>query len=183
MKCYFCNGEFKKTHGLLTLCDESIGRFHVEDVDYYKCNKCKEFLFPEKTAVKIEKKEREIRESLIRNIPINEFVSATEAANILGISRQAIHKNRRINKGFIYSTEIEGKKFYSKKSIQLFMKTGDGRFPLKTERETPKVKYIITTQLPVSEEEKFTELTGDNSEVLSSWFASVNIPTEKKYAN
>jgi len=183
MKCYDCNGEFKKKHSSLTLNDGTIGRFNVEDVDYYKCNKCGELLFPEKTSIKIDEKEREVRESLIRNLPISEFISSTDAANFLGISRQAIHKNRRINKGFIYTTEIEGKKFYSRKSIQLYMSTGDGRFPLSTERETPKVKYIITTQLPTPEEENFTELTGDNAQSLSYWFASVNIPTEKHYAN
>ena len=57
-------------------------------------------------------------------------MSAAAAADLLGVSRQALHKHRRIRKGFIYQTELSGKTVYLRESVELFKKTGDGRFSL-----------------------------------------------------
>jgi len=57
-------------------------------------------------------------------------VTSSEAARILDISRQALHKNRRIKNGFIFHTRFGNGIVYLRKSVELFKETGDGRYPL-----------------------------------------------------
>ncbi len=80
-------------------------------------------------------------------MPLEDFTFASKAAKILNISRQALHKHRRIRRGFIYSIVFCGKKLYHKKSILLFKEQGDGRFPLTDEVPNNNVKYIIIPQI------------------------------------
>ena len=49
---------------------------------------------------------------------------------MLGVSRQALHKHRRIRRGFIFQTMFDGKIVYLKQSVFQYMKKGDGRFSL-----------------------------------------------------
>ena len=139
MKCYKCGGEYKEYNGTLFLDDDIIGEYKVHDVTYYKCETCDTSLYPKDTAKKIESVEAKIQNELIGQLPVNEFIVATEAAELLGISKQAFHKHRRIKNGFIYSVILGGKQLYNKKSVLLFKKTGDGRF-----------------KLPISHRDKFT---------------------------
>ena len=146
MKCYECGGTYKKHIGSLNLHNKFIGNYEIFNVEYYKCDNCGNLLFPKETTVKIEKKEQECRDSLIKQLPLEEFTFASEAAKILNISRQALHKHRRIRRGFIYSIIFGGKKLYHKKSILLFKERGDGRFPLTDKVPSNNVKYIIIPQ-------------------------------------
>jgi hypothetical protein len=86
-----------------------------------------------KTAKRIEERRYEILKQWLQSQPLNAFISATETASILGISRQALHKHKRIRRGFIYCTTFGEKKvrLYLKNSVLQFKKTGDGRFPLR----------------------------------------------------
>ena len=146
MRCYECGGTYKKHTGSLNLHNKFIGNYEIFNVEYYKCDNCGNLLFPKETTIKIEKKEQERREGLIKQLPLEEFTFASEAAKILNISRQALHKHRRIRRGFIYSIIFGGKKLYHKKSILLFKERGDGRFPLIDEVSSNNVKYIIMPQ-------------------------------------
>ena len=67
----------------------------------------------------------------ILKIPIGEFTSEKHTAEMLKISVRDLRKHNRIGRGFIYGIECCGVRLYSIKSIELFVKTGDGRFPLK----------------------------------------------------
>lgn len=146
MRCYECGGTYKKHTGSLNLHNKFIGNYEIFNVEYYKCDNCGDLLFPKETTIKIEKKEQERRDSLIKQLPLEEFIFASEAAKILNISRQALHKHRRIRRGFIYSILFGGKKLYHKKSILLFKERGDGRFPL-TEVPSNNVKYVFIPQI------------------------------------
>ena len=130
MKCYKCGGIYEAKQGLLSVSDEYVGFFLVEGSHYYECNRCNESLFPPETAQAIEKRRNQIKDELIRRQPVDAFVSAAEAATLLGISRQALHKHRRIRRGFIYRTELSGNTVYLKQSVLYFKIKGDGRFPL-----------------------------------------------------
>lgn len=147
MRCYECGGTYKKHIGSLNLHNKFIGNYEIFNVEYYKCDNCGNLLFPKETTFKIEKKEQERRDSLIKQLPLEEFIFASEAAKILNISRQALHKHRRIRRGFIYSILFGRKKLYHKKSILLFKERGDGRFPLTDEVPSNNVKYIIIPQI------------------------------------
>ena len=180
MKCNECGGEFLEKFGSLKLHDNRIGNYQVNDIQYYKCNECDEVLFPATTLRIIEEKESEVLSKLIGKLPIDEFIGATEAAEILGISRQAIHKHKRIRRGFIYSKIFEGRRVYDKKSLEMFKRYGDGRYPLKDSREEPQVKFVVVTQTVLPTESTFQEFSGEQE--LHDWFIKENMVLGKDYA-
>ncbi|WP_435548228.1 hypothetical protein [Desulfobacterium sp. N47] len=143
MKCYTCGDIYNEHEGTLELHNKSIGSYNIYLANYYKCAGCGALLFPKETAKKIASKEEEIRNNLIRQLAVCEFIVGTEAAAILGITKQAFHKHRRIKNGFIYYAIIGGKKLYNKKSVQLFKETKDGRFNLSKQIAKEVVKYVF----------------------------------------
>jgi len=130
MRCLKCGEEYEKRHGTLGLRDKFIGDYEVHNVEYLKCEECDRYLFPEKTALEIERKREQIKTQLIGRLPVQKFISASDAAKILGISRQALHKHRRISRGFIYSIKIGGRTLYYLDSVLKFKECGDGRLVL-----------------------------------------------------
>ena len=148
MRCYECGGTYKEHIGSLSLYNKFIGYYQLFNVEYYKCDNCGKLLFPKETTIQIEKKEQERRDCLIKQLPLGEFTFASEAAEILNISRQALHKHSRIRRGFIYSITFGGRKLYHKKSIFLFKERGDGRFPLTGEVPINNIQYVIIPPVP-----------------------------------
>jgi hypothetical protein len=78
---------------------------------------------------------------LLSQFPIRDFINSADTAAILGISRQALHKNRRINHGFIYQLKFGLLTLYLKQSVYQYKETGDGRFPLHSHRYSPLTPY------------------------------------------
>ena len=116
----------------------------MPEVEYYKCDCCDDFLFPLETAQAIERsREARLREILL-GLPLVDFVTASEAATLLGISRQALHKHRRIRRGFIFRVRFGDKVVYLRRSLELFKAKGDGRFTLR-EPES-RVEYDFETE-------------------------------------
>lgn len=163
MRCYECSGTYKKHTGSLNLHNKFIGSHEIFNVKYYKCDNCGNLLFPKETTIKIEKKEQEHRDGLIKQLPLEEFIFASEAAKILNISRQALHKHRRIRRGFIYSIIFGGKKLYHKKSILLFKERKDGRFPLTDEVLSNNVKYIIMPQITRQKTSDYVDIVSESN--------------------
>jgi len=130
MRCYQCGGRYIAKHESLEFTDNYIGPFTVETAEYFECDKCSDYLFSPETSKRIEKARRLALEKKLQSLPITDFVTAAEAATILGISRQALHKHRRIRRGFIFQTQLSDKTVYLRKSVDLFKETGDGRFQL-----------------------------------------------------
>jgi hypothetical protein len=145
MKCYKCGGSYEAKQGLLPISDEYVGVFSVEGVHYYECSRCNELLFPLETSKAIENRRNEIKDELIRRQPIDDFISAAEAAALLGITRQALHKHRRIRRGFIYQTEVSGNRVYLKQSVMYFKVSGDGRFPLYNSDQSVNIGFYRDT--------------------------------------
>jgi len=69
----------------------------------------------------------DIEQHVINNLPVSDFISLNQAADLLGISKQAFSKHPRVKRGFIYSTTIDNKKFFYKRSVEAFRDTKDGR--------------------------------------------------------
>jgi len=130
MKCHNCGGSYKSFKGPLYIQDQYIGPFEVDIPEYLKCENCGEYLLPGRWAEEIDRARARKLEELLRDQPLREFVTAPEASRLLGISRQALHKNRRIKKGFVFYTRFGSGILYLKKSLELFKETGDGRYPL-----------------------------------------------------
>jgi hypothetical protein len=154
MHCNQCGGQYIARQGDLELNDPYVGPFTVEAVEYLECGGCGDLAYSPKTMKKIEKARRSRLENELQSLPLRDFISAAEAASMLGISRQALHKHRRIRRGFIFQTQFSDKTVYLKKSVELFRDTGDGRFQLvRPENDigytperitTPVVLYILT---------------------------------------
>ncbi len=130
MRCYNCDVQYEKRSGLLTFNNKHIGIFSVDITDYKECPMCGKQLLKKAQAETVEVEASRILNSFISKLDIADFVFASEAQTILGCSRQAFHKNKRIKNGFIHSYKIGDRRVYHKKSVELFKETGDGRFPL-----------------------------------------------------
>jgi len=130
MRCDQCGETYIAKKESLEWTDEYIGPFTVEGAEYFECDRCGDYLFSPKNAERVETARRLALDKILQSFPLSAFVTAAEAARILGISRQALHKHRRIRRGFIFQTQFDNKAVYLKKSIDLFKKGGDGRFKL-----------------------------------------------------
>ena len=130
MKCAECKYNLEIITGDFKSKSKSLGNITVPEISYTKCNNCGVILLDPEMAQKITtfKKQREIE--LIKRIPVGEFLTVTEAIEILGITKQAFSKNNKIKRNFIYNITIGKKKLYHRKSVELFKSKGDGRFLL-----------------------------------------------------
>jgi hypothetical protein len=130
MRCNQCGGTYTNKHGNLELTDDYVGPFTVEAVEYLECDGCGDLAYSPETLRKIEEAKGQALDEKLQSLPLRDFVSAAEATAMLGISRQALHKHRRIRRGFIFQTQFSEKTVYLKRSVELFRDTGDGRFQL-----------------------------------------------------
>jgi len=125
-----CGGMCEKMQGSLEIDDRYVGPLKLESADYYECSDCKDRIYPLDTERVIESEREKITEEILQVQPLNAFLSAADTATLLGITRQALHKNKRIRKGFIYRTSLGSLAVYLKKSADLCREKGDGRFLL-----------------------------------------------------
>ena len=130
MKCMECGADYVKRHGTLTEHDEYVGEWQVHDVDWLECPACGDVALRGDIAQRSAEARREKLDTLLADYPMKSFVLETEAAELLGVSKQAINQNRRIQRGFVYCLRRAGRNFYLKESLLQFKETGDGRFPL-----------------------------------------------------
>ncbi len=128
--CLNCGGSYAPKHGDLRLYDKSIGWYKVKDVDFDCCNQCGRKLFTATTCEAIEKERDSVLEDAISHEAVGDFVTSAEVCVILGITRQALSKHRRIHRGFIYAIEVGDIKLYHRKSVEQFKNSGDGRYRL-----------------------------------------------------
>lgn len=142
MRCLGCGKEMLfVSGGTLSFEDESIGNFSVSGIDFHKCG-CGETILKNESIDLIEAEEDRILKNLIGQLPISEFVNATSAADLMGISRQRIHQHRKIKNGFVYSIKLGKHTMYHKGSIERFVENGDGRFPLINDTK-PEKEYVL----------------------------------------
>jgi hypothetical protein len=130
MICYECGGTCYESTDPLEAGDKYIGKLTIEGLSHLVCEGCGSILYPPETARKIDAAKKARMQELIRRFPLDNFINTHETIDILGITKQALSKNKRISKGFIYSMKIGNIILYLKKSVLLYKSTGDGRFPL-----------------------------------------------------
>lgn len=149
MKCSECGGDYKKQREAKYRVDDAfIGTFTVPDVEFLKCGRCGEVLLAPETLAKIEEEEARALDDRLQAMPISAFLSSAETAAVLGISRQALHKHRRISRGFIFQTSFGGSKVYLKESVERFHKKGDGRFKLTAAHAASATKNLAPRRQP-----------------------------------
>jgi hypothetical protein len=128
--CDICGVPYVISFGKRRIDDKYAGSFIVDNIEYEACPNCGDILLSPESAFKIEKVRFSIIDSLLNSFPLKDFVSSSEASAILGISRQALHKSKKINLGLVFHAQLSDKTVYLRKSLELFRDTGDGRFPL-----------------------------------------------------
>jgi hypothetical protein len=130
IKCEYCDGSVTKVKGVLPFKSKALGAVNVPDIEQHKCSKCGNTVISldeaDKVTAFIKNKEQEI----INNLPACVFISLNQAAERLGITKQAFSKHPRIKRGFIYSITIDNKKYFYKRSVEAFKATKDGRVSL-----------------------------------------------------
>jgi biotin operon repressor len=120
--------------GDLEISDKILGNFIVSDTEWDQCGSCGEILYSPITMRDIEKTEEQIKTELLLKKSLKEFILGPEVAEILGCSRQAIHKHKRIRRGFIHFVKHNSKIYYLKQSVEQYKETGDGRIQLSAPR-------------------------------------------------
>jgi len=130
MFCIECNAECRERRGDFKETRRDAGEILVPDCQWHECPVCGEVFMDMAMADRLDQAYRKrLRELLLaRSLP--EFITASEAADMLGISRQALHKHRRIRRGFIHRVRRFGQWLYLKESVEAFNQTGDGRISI-----------------------------------------------------
>ena len=127
MKCLKCNRDLKENFGGFAFASKELGKIRVPDIYWLQCLGCGDTFLSAGEGQKITDYIRAEIIAKIGKLPIGSFVTANEASSILGMSKQAFSKHRRIKRGFIHSYDFDGKKYYYKDSVLAFKESGDGR--------------------------------------------------------
>ena len=133
MKCSECGGEYISRTDCYDYPDPIVGTITIYGQPFFRCDSCGDSLLSEAMAHAIETERHNRISEFINNKPVKAFITAAEAATILGVTRQAFHKNHRIKRGFIYQTKLGYSTVYLKESVLKYKENGDGRFPLHRE--------------------------------------------------
>jgi hypothetical protein len=142
MICALCNGHIESKKELYPFRSRVIGTVFVPDVAFNECSSCGEkTLTPEASQYLIDYVRR-VEKQALKAIPAGDMITATEAAAILGFTKQNFSKAPKIKIGFIYFIKIGGRKYYSKRSTVQYKDTGDGRFRLTIPDEYKTPDYV-----------------------------------------
>ena len=147
-KCYECGSNLSMGFEY-NWENKFLGEFSIscDEGEFYTCA-CGNELISLSLLGRIEQEEQKRVEQLLLNSVDcdfekykNELIPCNELGRVLGISRQAISKNRRI-KTLIYKVVINNETFYWRESAILFKKYGDGRFDLRKHQSVQVIKTI-----------------------------------------
>ena len=189
MRCAVCNTEISAKTGEFEFKSRALGKILVPHITYFECDVCGEkILSPEESDRVIEYVEKQENKAIAK-LPIGEFITANEAAEMLGITKQAFSKHSKIKRGLIYSVMIGDRKYYNHKSVKLFKEKNNGKFllskpdvtPIYTKKEIlehhmPKKFKIIKTQKPIFSHRTFISHTQrDVESKFSPWMYLVSM--------
>lgn len=146
MRCAICDGKIIDKKATIKFDSSALGEVQVPDIKHKACLTCGEVLLSPSVGEKVIDYVKKKEVIAIGQLPVSDFVSLNEAAKILGVTKQAFSKNPRIKNGLIYSVIIDGRRYYSKKSIEKFKETGNGRYLIR-KRESDRYKKIKAIEL------------------------------------
>jgi hypothetical protein len=138
MKCFLCGKEArKKITGQFLFNSKVIGRVEVPGIEYTECQSCGEKRISLEMSKKVSAYVQEKERDAIGSLPIDNFITADEAAELLKISKQAFSKHSAIKRGLLYSVEKGKRKFYDRASVLRFkINKKDGRYLIKESQLT-----------------------------------------------
>ena len=127
---------------------KSIGSILVPNIEFEFCPQCGERLVSGSEGEKILDFVRNKEEETVRSIPVRHFVTAAQAAKILGVTKQAFSKNKKVKRGMIFNILLGSRKLYLKKSVELFKECDNGIFLLTQEQEYKRNVATTRTRKP-----------------------------------
>jgi len=130
MNCLSCDTE--TIHKIVDyICNNrTLGDVVVPQVGVEQCPKCGQLILSGEAERAVSDYLKNRQREAIASLPADDLISAGQAAEILGVTKQAFSKNPKIKKGYVYFTYIGTKKFFFRSSLELYKTGGDGRFPI-----------------------------------------------------
>lgn len=159
MKCSMCDGDLVIKNDFLPFKSKSMGEVIIPNVELEECQGCRVKLLSPDASHYVTSYVKELEKTALNNLPAGDLITASEAANILGITKQGFSKSPRIRRGFIYSVKIGNRKLYSKRSTELYSETKDGRFRLNAPSESASKIYIISPPTPLLKPQEYIHQT------------------------
>jgi hypothetical protein len=129
-RCINCGGIYKNKKDDLFIEHPFFGQIYLPYVEFDQCEQCSDTLLPSKTCEIFKNKSKAVFSQWILKHPLKDFMTSSEVAKRLNISISQLRKDKRIMKGFIYHIKIGNIILYLGKSVNLYLKNGDGRFKL-----------------------------------------------------
>jgi hypothetical protein len=129
----------------------------VPDIEYEQCLRCGQILLTPESNKKVIAYVKKQEQEAIDDLPIGGFISLNEAAEILGITKQAFSKNPNIKRGLIVSKKLGQYTFYLKESVRLFKKKGNGKFLLPKYKEPEFLKHVLAVGFKKSDQNKWLD--------------------------
>lgn len=130
MKCEKCGAVMKKGTGSVFFKSKVLGSVSIPGLKVEACSGCDAQLLVPSESDKMIQLVLKAESERISHEKFSDFVSLNEAAHILGQSKQAFNKNKKIQAGFIMSAVKDSRRFYLRASVEMFLEQGDGRFYL-----------------------------------------------------
>ena len=166
MNCALCNGNIVKKNSFLLFKSKTLGDVTIPSIDFEECEFCRDILLSPESSKKALSYVRQKEQDAINKMPIDDFITAAEAVDILGITKQAFSKNPKIKRGLIYSVKKGRSKFFLKKSVKLFKEKNNGKFLLSQhegygQEESTELRHRYATVIHVHVEAPFTRTTSD----------------------
>ncbi|MEE4166519.1 MAG: hypothetical protein V2I35_11020, partial [Desulfocapsaceae bacterium] len=150
MNCSLCNSKTRHKKQDYVHTSNIIGEVLVPAIELTECRGCGHVKLSSEACDEVRNFVAEQEQKAITTLPANGLISAGQAAGILQVTKQAFSKNSKLKKGFVYSVMIGEKRAYFRSSVELFKKTGDGRFPIT--RWNPSIpKTSVCTDAPVDQ--------------------------------
>ena len=127
--CSHCESKLISKKGYVAT-SKIIGKQSMASITTLYCPSCEDVLLTNSEAQKVSRNLKLAERAAIGQLAIDDFVTLTEAAKLLRVSKQAVSKNPRIKRGLVFFVKKGSSVLYHKKSLELFKANGDGRFKL-----------------------------------------------------
>ena len=169
MNCSLCGAKIRNKKKDCYNQSKIIGKVFVPAIEFRECQGCGEAILSPEADGEIRDYIAEQELKAIATLSVNDLISAGQAADILEITKQAFSKNSKLKRGFVYSKMIGAKKAYFRSSVELFKRTGDGRFPiLKWKSSVPDNSLLINSTVD-RKWQKVTCYTDDITASANIW--------------
>lgn len=164
MHCTRCGAGMQKVVRNHQIVDDIVGILGIPNAELWECTECGHIIYPAATAFRVSAARAEQVAEFVKSRPVGDFVSAREAARLIGHSKQAFSKNQKIKNGFIYSVDLDKRRLYLRSSVLAYRETLDGRLSFSAHTQGVAM-YEPHVAAATHDEEQVLEHPSDNEPV------------------